>query len=148
MITEDCVSFETAKLLKEKGFSEKCQKVYMHNGQLLWAQIFMEGESFVDNKCIELVADYNNRITYTQGEYAYLCPTLQMVMKWLREVHNVFVDISSRFSENADKDVCFSYSCKKLIDTYKSSYEVGDGEWLNYEEACEAAIKYCIKNLV
>ena len=47
-----------------------------------------------------------------------------------------------------DKDVCFSYSCKKLIDTYKSSYEIGDGEWLNYEEACEAAIKYCLENLI
>ena len=75
-------------------------------------------------------------------------PTLQMAMKWLREEHNIFIDISSRFSKNADKDVCFSYSCKKLVDTYKSSYEIGDGEWLNYEEACEAAIKYCLENLI
>lgn len=69
-------------------------------------------------------------------------------MKWLREVHNIFIDIVSRFSMNADKDVCFSYSCKKLIGTYKSCYEHSDGEWWNYEEACEAAIKYCLENLI
>ena len=28
MMTEDYVSFETAKLLKEKGFDEECQKYY------------------------------------------------------------------------------------------------------------------------
>jgi hypothetical protein len=28
MITEDYVSFETAKLLKEKGFNERCNRVY------------------------------------------------------------------------------------------------------------------------
>ncbi len=28
MITEDYVSFETAKLLKEKGFDDECQKYY------------------------------------------------------------------------------------------------------------------------
>lgn len=28
MITEDYVSFETAKLLKEKGFDESCRAVY------------------------------------------------------------------------------------------------------------------------
>ena len=32
MITEDYVSFETAKLLKEKGFDEPCVYVYRHDG--------------------------------------------------------------------------------------------------------------------
>jgi hypothetical protein len=49
---------------------------------------------------------------------------------------------------NADLDVCFSYSCKKLIGKYKSGYEYEDGEWLSYEEAAEAAIKYCLENLI
>lgn len=126
MITEDYVSFETAKLLKEKGFDEATFHDYDEKG-IRWFE--------------EVLVDHNS-----QGGVA--CPTLQMAMKWLRKVHNVFIDISSRFSKNADKDICFSYSCKKLIDTYKSSYEIGDGEWLNYEEACEAAIKYCLENLI
>jgi len=137
MIVEDYVSFETAKLLKEKGFdSENVSEFggyyfdYNHNGQ----NVGIVNESMMLNKTLE--------------DWEYLRPTLQMAMKWLREVYNVFIDISSRFSKNADKDVCFSYSCKKLISTYKSSYEIGDGEWPNYEEACEAAIKYCLEKLI
>jgi hypothetical protein len=127
MVTEDYVSFETAKLLKEKGFDEPTYHDYDEEGKR-WFQ--------------EVLVCHNS-------EGGIACPTLQMAMKWLREVHNVFIDISSRFSKNADKDVCFSYSCKKLINTYRSSYEIiGDGEWLNYEEACEAAIKYCLENLI
>ena len=129
MITEDYVFFETAKLLKEKGFDEDIARVVNEEGE------------------IDYLGSFQPSLAYLHHTW-YRCPTIQMAMKWLREVHNIFIDISSRFSKNADKDVCFSYSCKKLIDTYKSSYEIGDGEWLNYEEACEAAIKYCLKNLI
>ena len=146
-IQEDYVSFEVAKLLKEKGLDEKCQKVYMHNGQLLWAQIFMEGESFVDNKCIELVANYNNWITYTQGEYAYLCPTIQMAMKWLREVHNINIEIF--VIKNFDKKICeYTYTIMDL--NFPGSDDGIDccNKYKTYEEACEAAIKYCLENLI
>ena len=127
MITEDYVSFKVAKLLKEKGFDWNTDKQFNSD---------------------KIVGDYNITDRSRYPERYLDAPTLQMAMKWLREVHNVFIDISSRFSKNADSDVCFSYSCKKLIDTYKSSYEIGDGEWLNYEEACEAAIKYCLEHLI
>ena len=134
MITEDYVSFEVAKLLKEKGFDENTPVNYFVG----------------DDKprgCVVGEMIYHKRLE--EDTHLIACPTLQMAMKWLREVHNVFIDISSRFSKNADKDVCFSYSCKKLINTYKSSYEIiEDEEWLNYEEACEAAIKYCLENLI
>ena len=144
-ITEDYVSFETAKLLKEKGFDEKCQKVYMHNGQLLWAQIFMEGESFVDNKCIEAVANYNDWITYTQGEYAYLCPTLQMAMKWLLQKHRLYVNVAPSVEGYYWTEKWHSYAEElnkrhpfgRFINTFES-----------YEEAAEAAIKYCLENLI
>lgn len=131
-ITEDYVSYDIAKLLKEKGFD-----VYVRS--------FYEKDKY---KTKEEFSTNNALWNYNISSFRYSAPTLQMAMKWLREVHNVFIDISSRFSKNADKDICFSYSCKKLIDTYKSSYEIGDGEWLNYEEASEAAIKYCLENLI
>jgi len=139
---EAYVSFETAKLLKEKEFDEKCQKVYMHNGQLLWAQIFMEGESFVDNKCIEAVANYNDWITHTQGEYAYLCPTLQMAMKWLREVHNIHIGINpiSGKGYNATIYDVADFDDYGIISDTESFFHV--------EQACEVAIKYCLEKLI
>lgn len=115
MITEDYVSFEISKLLKEKGFDAATFHDYDERG-IRWFE--------------EVLVNHNS-----QGGIA--CPTLQMAMKWLREVHHIFIDITSRFSINADNDVCFSYSCKKLTD----KYEIVDGEWLCYEQACKAAIK-------
>ena len=144
MITEDYVSFETAKLLKEKGFDEMCQKVYMNNGQLLWAQIFIEGESFVDNKYIEVVANYNDWITYTQGEYAYLCPTLQMAMKWLRKEKGIaVVPILSSVLDNEK----FLWDVEIIVAKTNETYHQG---WI-YEspgQACETGIKYCLEHLI
>ena len=140
MITEDYVSYEMAKLLKEKGFDELCPTFYEIDEPNSGPKYSEKLGWFLHNSY-----DYSDR----HGKMIISAPTLQMAMKWLREVHNVFIDISSRFSKNADKDVCLLYSCKKLINTYKSSYEIiEDGEWLNYEEACEAAIKYCLENLI
>lgn len=139
MITEDYVSFETAKLLKEKGFDEKCQKVYMHNDQLLWAQIFMEGESFVNNECIDLVAKYNN---WAGSDYAFLCPTLQMAMKWFRRVHHIHIRLINSTDESYRYEI---YPRKGKYVSYcfsdKSYYET-------YEQACEVALKYCLENLI
>lgn len=62
MITEDYVSFETAKLLKEKGFDECTLLSYDKNGNNKDAlRPFLESEGDVRR------------------------PTLQMAMKWLRE---------------------------------------------------------------
>jgi len=133
MITEDYVSFEIAKSLKERGFNEPCEGFYVNSDVLSHTLSNAKNSKWDEDK---------STIGYISA------PTLQMAMKWLREEHSIFIDIISRFSMNADKDVCFSYSCKKLTETYKSGYEYEDGEWLSYEEAAEAAIKYCLKNLI
>ena len=73
MITEDYVSFETAKLLKEKGFDSECHSHYYAchrpDGSVQYhiAEIYS----------LKSLKDF------------YLAPTLQMAMKWLREVHKL-----------------------------------------------------------
>jgi len=73
MITEDYVSFEIAKLLKEKRFDDICDKIYKEHDSYLCPIEY----------CMNL-----------KGEGYYLAPTLQMAMKWLREVHKIFIVIS------------------------------------------------------
>lgn len=65
MITEDYVSFEVAKLLKEKGFDIPCRMSYF-NGLLVDYTMY----GFCDGELIN-------------------CPTLQMASKWLRIVHKI-----------------------------------------------------------
>ena len=144
MITEDYVSFETAKLLKEKGFSGKCYKVWVYytsSTPMLWnAPTFVEGETIVDRESVESAERTWNTI-YGNSEnknYGYLAPTLQMAMKWLREVHKI--DISVTPDRKTGYSVLIFKDKRLPFDTLDS--------YSTYEEACEAAIKYCLENLI
>lgn len=122
MVTEDYVSFETAKLLKEKGFDGECGEVF-----------------------------YNDGKHTRKGDFAcnFICaaPSLQMAMKWLREVHRKFICVDEHYyvkdklSHIAD-GFSYSFEVKHINSIYKQ-----DG-FTSYEEVCEAAIKYCLENLI
>ena len=144
MITEDYVSFETAKLLKEKGFDAKCRYVYLDTGMRVASQIFMEGESSVNYDDIESVAKYNDWITYTQGDFAFLCPTIYATMKWLRETHGLHIDIFP--DGNKYLSLIWTVPPKRDFNNLDGKYE--DKSYASYEKACEAAIIYCLENLI
>ena len=116
---EDYVSFETAKLLKEKGFNEITDKQF-----------------FIIDK---IVGDYNITDRSRNPERYLDAPTLQMAMKWLREVHELHVDIDPLEGNWRTKIVELEDLCE--VDRGISLYGT-------YEEACEAAIKYCLENLI
>lgn len=125
MITEDYVRFETAKLLKEKGFDEDIDSWYDENGKMFFQHKY----------------DINRDWRVRANQKVYECPTLQMAMKWLREVHGFFIHI----------DVIREASCW-LADIQDIKGDVGvypvGNEFPNYEEACEGAVKYCLENLI
>ena len=130
MITEDFVSFETAKLLKEKGFDADID---------LWYD--SEGEIFHLCHC-----DYNA----TKHFACVQCPTLQMAMKWLREEHNIHITgVPNGIGENVFymgiyRKYYYGWTC--ISDCLDEKYK--EAEFHMPEEACEAAIKYCLENLV
>ena len=130
MITEDYVSFTTAKLLKEKGFdgkdTEDCFAFYKENGEIGFLQTFGD------------IADYN-------PENSVLCPTLQMTMKWLREAHKWSVQVFPVFDT-----LKWCYDIYKLkIQKYQSRPDLlSNVDYDTYEEACEAALTYCLENLI
>lgn len=118
MITEDYVSFEVAKLLKEKGFDEPCLMCYTYDKKL---------------------GNYGQYNSYKNSEvFSLTAPTLQMAMRWLREVHNI--DISVTPDRKAGYSVLIFKDKRLPFDTL-DSYSI-------YEKACEAAIKYCLENSI
>ena len=125
MITEDYVSFETAKLLKEKGYCNESIVFYKENGELIHYNVPLN----------------NKGISDTLGVF-YEAPTLQMAMKWLREVHNIAIVLTPSM-----------FWGKYNVTIYKrnNEYPFGfneDSLISSYEEASEAAIKYCLENLI
>lgn len=137
MINEDYVSFETSKLLKEKGFDEKCISVY-HDGKL----------QLVSSLGIFCGEGYGEQIlTYTNSECEWSpimisAPTLQMAMKWLREVHDLHIDIFVTY-----KDGISHYQWS--VDNLKTQDTISETPCcIAYEQACEAAIRYSLQNLI
>ena len=123
MITEDYVSFEIAKLLEEKGFDCECHGYF-------W--IAKDGDAILDYSYSEM--DSNADRLY------YSAPTLQMAMKWLREIHNLYISIEP----NHDKEGLHNAHVRR--NWWGHNWD-GIG-YKTYEEACEAAIKYCLENLI
>ena len=122
MITEDYVSFEIAKLLKEKGF----------NRYPLFPCYKEDNGEFID---IPTTLDTIN--------YCFIpAPTLQMAMKWLREVHNTCISVDVKIGGKK------YYVCISNTESGLSNGVLEDEVWDTYEDACEAAIKYCLENLI
>lgn len=146
-ITEDYVSYETAKLLKEKGFKQDCDyatswyaaEYYKSSVQGEW----FEGEhqiiEDIDDKCT---------ISYLSDKGVFIpAPTHQMALKWLREVQNIHIEIY--------RTACgYLYIISNIpygTDLYNPEYGGDDensGQWTTYEKAVEAAIKYTLENLI
>ena len=114
---DEYVTFETAKLLKEKGFNEHLSIFY------------------TDDKNIR----FDSRGVDNYGE-CFVAPTLQMAMKWLREEHNIFIGILYNESEVYTYTWSVLWIGKRQHPTF--------GFCNDYGEAVEAAIKYCLENLI
>ena len=130
MITEDYVSFETAKLLKEKGFNVP---IY----------------TFYNPKKSYMVKIDPCKIDRNAGT-CVSAPTLQMAMKWLREVHNIV--IIPYFDKLQSSDLPYSFAVY-IVDEYARTREIiacfdidENLYWSKQEQAVEAAIKYWLKN--
>ena len=124
---DDYVSFEVAKLLKEKGFNEYCLKNYWSSDKELhdW----------------KWELSYNRNSDGNCNTKDCAAPTLQMAMKWLREVHRI--DIIIEISDPSVKDR--KYYCM-IWDGNNNSYILD--LFNTYEEAVEAALEYTLKNLI
>ena len=122
MVKEAYVSFELAKLLKEKGFDEKCYAFYEYDSKEFYRE--------------ERIPCCNSR----SDDYA--APTHQMAIAWLRTKHIIIVVQPEYF--NAD-GICSYWGVDIWTD---DNYEKLQGDFPSYEEAVETALKYCLENLI
>ena len=122
-ITEDYVSFETAKLLKEKGFSNNwCNRWYN--------------------------TDIRDPFPSSVGAIGCLpCPTQQMAMRWLREEKHYYIQIMLD-SWALDTHLGYYIVIQDILSDFEEINPVDKVFFKTYEEAVEAAIKYCLEDLI
>lgn len=72
--------------------------------------------------------------------------THQMAMKWLREVHKISVEVYVCYDKKKDGKI-WAYIICNIYDADKSLAPAFQYH-STYEEAVEAALKYCLTNLI
>jgi hypothetical protein len=126
IISEDYCDFETAKLLKEKGFNQNCATYYL-DGQV-WRH-------------------YHGEVI-PKGKQIYAAPTQSTAMKWLREVHGLHISLEPCYDYDSMHVIFLAF-----IQNVADVHEFMDGRknvasHPNTEKCCELAIKYCLENLI
>lgn len=124
MITEDYINKEIMKLLLEKGCP--LNKVLVQDFRPVW-----------------YTKDYNDP-TWQDCD-AYYIPTQSQVMKWLREVHKLYVVVRPYVTEEEFFSLFDVKSVKEKGTVVNLRTKTG---FTTYEEACEAAIRYCLEKLI
>jgi hypothetical protein len=142
-ITEDYCSFEIAKLLKEKGFDGECRMTYReHDMQMIYY-------TPNPNDLLDFTTNREKLEKHSKKQHCdyALCPTHQMALKWLREVHDLHIVVYPWQADNEEKAI--HWCCT----VYKSFAHLGNDVYTNetpksYEQAVEAALKYTLENLI
>lgn len=137
MIQEAYCSYEVSKLLKEKGFNEKCRGGYHCE--------FDDDDNPIVMFEEWMTQPYNNDFV----DEGFLCsaPTQQMAMAWLNEVYNIYIEIY--VIKNYDKKICeYTYTIMDL--NFPGSDDGIDccNKYKTHKQACEVAIKYCLEHLI
>lgn len=116
---EEIISFETAKLAKEKGFNWECEYG------------FLKQENNIEDHEIKHKNDLY--LIDCINEYLY-APTQSLLQKWLREVHKIYCDPILR------PNLRYSWEINTLsyIDVSEKSFET-------YEEALEIGLQQALK---
>lgn len=136
MITEDYVSFETAKLLKEKGFPQELGEF----GSINTVPYYTQNGGLVSR-------DFG---TIRQSCYPEAAaPTIQAVLKYIRERMGFIITVAPRMLSTGTRDkVKRVMGYKAEIMMPNEPYKVKVGEYDKWEQAEEAGIRYVLENLI
>lgn len=167
---EQIVSFETAKLAKEKGFyiTGTFHNIYTSKNEDLeevnniCLKYDEDGYDFLENYRENYLEHFDviswrtsaNFIRFSHPEY--LAPTQSLLQKWLREVHNIVIiidfSLSNLYNNNKKSyfvDIyCLNINIDNRIKSKKVGYESPEKDhklFDTYEEALEEGLKEALK---
>lgn len=118
---DELISFETAKLAKEKGFNESCRDIY---------------DSYSSTDKIELFEN----IHYPDTEDTIGAPTQSLLQRWLREVHSIILVCLFSYVTDRNKYYYEIHHSNKLYTNL-----VNDKYNDTYEEALEEGLQEALK---
>lgn len=126
MIQERYCSLEVSKLLREKGFDEPCRSYYLDKYD------YREGTVSLTKRKL---MDWN-----------ILRPTHQMAIDWLREIHKLHIEI---YANASGYRFIISKPGGDGTDLVTDVEGPNNGNaWDDYGECFEAALEFCLTELI
>ena len=140
---DEIVSFETAMLLKQKGFNEPCSYYYEDNDLYKLGYYHGDGTGFARNN-----SSINDRLLCEEMQCT--APTQSLAQKWLRETHHITFNANpypndERIMYVVTIKVISSNKCidfNVMMDTSNKAIMFD-----TYEDAIESGLKYCLKSI-
>lgn len=123
-MNDEYVSFETARLLKEKGFNEPTERYFTTEC----------GDIVLRHWKVGPWRNENN------DDEEYVAPTQALAMRWLREQHSIFIQSEP---ECLPDTVMFM---PKVYEDWVIEHVLPTEE--TYEEAVEKGLRYALKELL
>ena len=140
---DEIVSFETAMLLKEKGFNEPCSYYYEDDELYKLGYYHGDGTGLVCNN-----SPINEKI-YCE-EMQCTAPTQSLAQKWLRETHHITFNANPHSN---DGEIIYVVTIKVISSNKYIDFNVMMDTsnkaimFKTYEDAIEAGLKYCLKSI-
>ena len=120
------VSFETAKLLKEKGFDEPCSTS--------WETQYSKEPTIT----VSITQKYRTS-THPVGKLS--APTIAEVVMWIYDKHNIWISVDRYLDPEESEDFRYGYMIYYIDDYFGRGYKTPSDSY-------QAGIEYAIKNLI
>lgn len=130
MITEQYVSFDTAKMLKDAGFDGMAHKYYYRprlSGKMEERFAMSPRNLNKEPRCISL-------------------PTQALAARWLREVHGIIVDVTFCPPKQDKNWKFFIGEIEDMI--WEGDYDSSNERYTTYEEAMEDALRQALRRII
>lgn len=127
-IIPKCVTFEQAKLLKEKGFDEPTNYYYYVDGKINTQKDKYHKGRLVDRNIYE---------------HQYAVPEQWMVIEWLRVVHNIWIEVHG-WTKQPVGDEIWEHCYQSFVNGDATDVSI----FKTPQEAYSVAFDYVLNNLI
>ena len=139
---DQIISFETAKLAKEKGFDERIFCFYSKERELY---ISYPHECFYGLRKLSEACGFrmsNSNIVEGIASISFECvaPTQSLLQRWLRETHNIEVQVSWEQSMKWFYSIGYLFSADEMIVKELDDLHIGQEQLESYETALEVGL--------
>ena len=142
---DEIISFETAKLAKEKGFKEFCSNGF--DDRLEGIEPFGIGNGEISST--HSIDYFDNK----GDNHLYARPTQSLLQRWLREVHEIDIEIEltdnsrhSYYESSIKKQDIRDYNDEDCFDQVRQVHI--KGKFKTYEQALEKGLQEALKLII